>query len=245
MTNSQLADIRRSLAPGDVLRVAINYGNPVLAQRDDTSGEPRGVSVDIAGELARRLSVPVSFVTFDAAGKVFAAIDDGAWDVAFLAIDPDRASRILFTPPYCLIEGTYLVRADSPLRTIEEVDRPGTRITVASRSAYDLYLSRALQHATLVRAPSGTEAMRLFLDGDYEVAAGVKGPLIRFAAANRALRVMDGRFMQIRQAMATLQGRDAGWRYLCGFIEQLKADGFVAGGLQRSGQEDAIVAPAA
>ena len=147
------------LAPSGRIRVAINYGNPVLAQKDPASGEPRGVSSDIARELSRRAHLPVDFVTFDAAGKVFAALANDAWDVAFLAIDPKRAVEIDFTAPYVIIEGTYMVRSDSPLATIADVDRPGVRIAVAAGSAYDLYLTRTIEHAELVRAPTGPEAV--------------------------------------------------------------------------------------
>ena len=241
MTDAVIA----SLAPTGVLRAAINFGNPVLAQKDPATGAPRGVSFDLASELASRLSVPLQPVTFDAAGKVFAAIGAGSWDVAFLAIDPDRAKEVLFTAPYCLIEGTYMVREHSPLERIEDVDRPGIRVTVANKSAYDLYLTRTLQHAEIVRAPTGNEAIELFLRESYDVAAGVKGPLLRFAAQNPSLRVMQGRFMTIEQAMGTLREREVGLRYLRGFVEEMKASGFVARALERSGQRDAQVAPAA
>jgi polar amino acid transport system substrate-binding protein len=237
-------DALRDLAPSGVLRAAINFGNAVLAQRDPASGEPRGVSVELARELGRRLGAPVELVTFDAAGKVFAAIAPGAWDVAFLAVDPTRAEQILFTAPYVLIEGTYLVRADSPLRRIEDVDRSGVRVAVGAGSAYDLYLTRHLKQAQLERRPTGNEAFELFLREGLEAAAGVREVVEGFAKRTSGLRVMDGRFMAIEQAMGTLKGRDAGARYLAAFIEQMKASGFVADALQRSGQTAARVAPA-
>src|SRR5262249_31023835 len=125
-----------SLVPTGVLRAAINFGNPVLAQRDPVTGEPRGISPELARGLAKRLAVPLQLVTFDAAGKVFAAIADDVWDIAFLAIDPLRATQVLFTAPYCIIEGTYMVRVDSQFMHVEDVDRPGIRVTVATNSAY-------------------------------------------------------------------------------------------------------------
>jgi len=238
-------DVLAALAPTGRVRAAINFGNPVLAQTDPATGEARGVSVDIACELGRRLGVGVALVTFDAAGKVFAALAQGVWDVAFLAIDPKRAAEIDFTAPYVIIEGTYMVPAGSPLRTIDDVDRPGVRIAVGTGSAYDLYLSRTIRHAQLVRAPTGPAAIEMFLRDGLEVAAGVKSPLQTFARGRADLRVMDGRFMAIEQAMGTPKGRAAGLRYLRGMIEELKASGFVAERLARSGQRDAIVAPAA
>src|SRR4051794_621686 len=145
----------RELAPSGTLRAAINFGNTVLAQKDPATGEPRGVSTELARELARRLGVPIEFVAFDAAGKVFDAIKAKTWDVAFLAIDPVRAAEIDFTGPYVVIEGAYAVPQDSPLRTVADVDRAGVRVAVARASAYELYLTRALKHATLVRESSG------------------------------------------------------------------------------------------
>lgn len=234
-----------ALAPTGRVRAAINFGNPVLAQQDPATGEARGVSVDIARELGRRLGVDVELVTFDAAGKVFAALGEGAWDVAFLAIDPKRAAEIDFTAPYVIIEGTYMVPAGSPLQTVDDVDRPGVRIAVGNGSAYELYLARTIRRAELVRAPTGPEAIEMFLRDGLEAAAGVKSPLVAFARGRTDVRVMAGRFMAIEQAMGTPKGRAAGLAYLRGMIEELKASGFVAGGLARSGQRDAIVAPPA
>jgi len=239
------AEVRNALAPTGTLRAAINFGNAVLAQKDPVTQEARGASVDIARELAARLGVPLALVTFDAAGKVFEALQGGAWDVAFLAIDPKRAAEIDFTAPYVIIEGSYMVRADSPLRAIEDVDRPGVRIAVGNGSAYELYLSRTIKHAQLVRAATGAEAIDQFFRDGLEVAAGVKSPLVRYAQAHEGLRVMEGRFMAIEQAMGTPKGRGAGASFLRGFVEELKASGFVADALARSGQHDAKVAPAA
>jgi len=236
---------RSELSPTGKLRAAINFGNPVLAQKDPATGEPRGVSVDLARELGRRLGVPVELVTFDAAGKVFEALKTGAWDIAFLAIDPARAAEIAFTAPYVVIEATYLVPADSPLRTIEDVDRDGVRVAVGNKSAYDLYLTRTLKRAQLVRVPTSPAAIEVFLKDKLEAAAGVKQPLLQFAKTHPNVRVMDGRFMAIEQAMGTPRGREAGARYLREFIEEMKASGFVARGLERSGQGDATVAPKA
>ena len=236
-------EVVKDLAPTGTLRAAINFGNPVLAQKDPVTGEPRGVSVDMARELGRRLALPVELITYDAAGKVFDALKTGAWDVAFLAIDPARATEIAFTAPYVVIEGTYLVPADSPLRTIEDVDRQGVRVAVGNKSAYDLYLTRTLKRAQLVRAPTSPAAVEAFMKDRLEAAAGVKQPLVQFAKTNPTVRVMDGRFMAIEQAMGTPKGRESGARYLRAFVEEMKASGFVATGLERSGQRDATIAP--
>jgi len=238
-------DVARDVAPTGRLRAAINFGNPVLAQKDAATREPRGVSVDLARELGRRLGLPVDLVAYDAAGKVVEAVKTGAWDVAFLAVDPERAGEIAFTAPYVVIEGTYAVPADSPLRAIEDVDRDGVRIAVGARSAYDLYLTRTLKHARLVRAPTSPAAIELFQREGLEAVAGVKQPLVQFAKSNPGVRVIEGRFMAIEQAMGTPRDRDSAARYLRPFVEEMKASGFVAAALERSGQRDATVAPAA
>jgi polar amino acid transport system substrate-binding protein len=235
----------KDLAPNGRLRAAINFGNPVLAQKDPQTGEPRGVSAELARELARRLGVPIDFMAFDSAGKVFDAVKNNGWDVAFLAIDPVRSEGITFTAPYVVIEGTYLVPAASSLHMIEDVDKSGIRIAVGKGSAYDLYLTRAIKHAELVRAPSSAEALDLFLKDHLEAAAGVKQPLVAFAEARPNLRLIPGRFMAINQAVGTPKGRDAGAHYLRAFVEEMKSSGFVAKALAASGQADAEVAPAA
>ncbi|MGD0263882.1 MAG: ABC transporter substrate-binding protein [Candidatus Methylomirabilota bacterium] len=239
------ADAIRELAPTGKLRAAINFGNPVLAQRDPATGEPRGATAALARELARRLGVPIEFVPYDAAGQVTAAARSGVWDIAFLAIDPARAVDIAFTPPYVLIEGTYLVRDESPLRAIDEFDREGVRIAVGDGSAYHLYLKRTLKKATLVAVRTSSDNVNYFLAERLEAAAGAKQPLVRFAAENPGVRVIEGRFMVIEQAMGTPQGRPEGARYLREYIEEMKASGFVARELERSGQTDAVVAPPA
>ena len=242
--DSNLAAAVADLAPTGKLRAAINFGNPVLAAKDAATGEARGVSVDLALELGRRLGVPVELVTYDAAGKVVEALKSGAWDVAFLAIDPVRAAEISYSPPYVVVEGAYLVPRDSLIRSNADVDRPGVRIAVATGSAYDLYLSRALKQATLVRTPISGEVTDMFIAQKLEVRAGVKQQLEADARRISGLRLLEGRFMVINQAMGTPRGRDAGARYLRDFIEKMKASGFVAASLARHHIDGAAVAPA-
>ena len=240
------ADLVKDLAPTGKLRAAINLGNMVLAQKDPATGDMRGVTVALARELARRVGLPLELVPFDAAGKVFEALKAGAWDVAFLAIEPVRAAEIAFTAPYVIIEGVYLVPKDSPLRAVVDVDRDGVRIAVNKGSAYDLYLTRTIKHAQLVRGENGIE---LFVRDRLEAAAGVKQPLVEYAKTDPSVRIMDGRFMEIRQAMGTpklrYQGREAAPRHLHAFVEEMKATGFIAEALRRSNQPDAAVAPPA
>lgn len=233
----------RELAPTGKLRAAINFGNPVLAQREPSGSNIRGVSVDLTRELARRLRVPVEFVTYDAAGRVTDDATKNVWDIAFVARDPQRAKEIEFTDAYVVIEGAYLVPASSPLQKNEDVDAPGVRIAVGRGSAYDLWLSRNLKRATLVRAPTSPAALELFAQDRLGVAAGVKQPLVDYAARHPGVRVLPGRFMVIEQAMATPRGRPTAAKYLAEFVDEMKASGFVADSLQKSGQKDAAVAP--
>jgi len=233
------------LAPGGKLRAAINFGNPVLVQKDKAAGPPRGVSPDLARELAKRLGVPVEYVPFDAAGKVFDALKRAELDIVFLAIDPVRAAEIAFTPPYALIEGSFVVPASSALTSMADIDRAGVRVAVARGSAYDLYLTRALKAATLVRRATGPEALEMFVAEKLEAAAGVKQPIVKFIKERPGLRLIEPPFMQIKQAMGTPKERTAGAAYLHSFIEAMKASGFVADALRRSNQHDVVVAPAA
>jgi polar amino acid transport system substrate-binding protein len=231
------------LAPKARLRAAINFGNPILAVKDPATGEPRGVSVDLSRELGRRLGVPVELVTFDSAGTVFAAQKSGAWDVAFIAIDPVRAVDLSFSPPYVVIEGAYLVPERSAIRSNAEVDRAGVRVVVGAGSAYDLFLSRELKQATIVRAPISPAVTDLLVAQNLDVAAGVKQQLDADARRVPGVRVLAGRFMVINQAMAVPRGRDAGAKYLDAFVEEMKANGFVKESLARHRIEGASIPP--
>ncbi|TXN83303.1 ABC transporter substrate-binding protein [Methylobacterium sp. WL8] len=235
-------DLARDLAPTGTLRAAINLGNAVLA-RKGADGALSGVSVDLARALSERIGVPLVLVPYDSAGAVSEAAASGAWDVCFLARDPKRAEGIVFTAPYLVIEGGYLVPAASPIRALDAVDRDGVRIAVGRGSAYDLYLSRTIRHATLVRARTSPAAIALFAESGLEVAANVRQPLEAYAAAHPQVRMLPGRFMEIAQAMGVPKGRDAGAAYLRRFVEAMKADGFVAKALDANGQA-ATVAPA-
>ncbi|GGF30475.1 ABC transporter substrate-binding protein [Aliidongia dinghuensis] len=238
-----VSDTLTDLAPGGQLRAAINFGNPVLAQRDPDTGLAAGVSVALARELAWELGVPVVLVPFDEAGQVVDALKSNAWDVAFLAVDPARAGTIDFTAAYAMIEGTYLVPAASPLKRAEDVDRNGVRIGVAAGSAYDLYLSRSLKHAELVRTADTAAATDLFRRNQVDALACIRQPLADYARAHSDARVLDDDFMEIPQAMGMPKGRPAGARFLRSFIDEMKSTGFVAKAFGVSGQPDVIVPP--
>lgn len=232
--------ITEDLAPTGVLRASINLGNPVLAQ--GTPDAPSGVTVDIARELGARLGVPVELVAFDAARKSFEAMTSGRADICFLAIEPKRAEEVAFTAPYVLIEGVYAVPADSPITSSDDVDRPGVRVGVNQGSAYDLYLTRTLRHATLVRGENG---LTVFREQGLEVAANVRQPMTAYVAEHQDMRLLEPRFMEIRQALGTTRSRSPETvAFLSATIEELKANGFVADALRRAGQDDGLVAPA-
>ena len=242
--NPLARDAATQLAPSGTLRAAINLGNPILAGRG-ADGEPRGVSVDLERELGRRLGVPVELVPYQAAGRVVEGVKSLAWDIAFVAIDPLRGNEIDYSAPYVVIEGAYLVRQSSPIRSNAEVDRPGVRVAAARGSAYDLYLSRELRQAKIVYAATSQAVTDTFLAQDLEVAAGVKQQVEADARRLPGLRLLDGRFMVINQAMGIPKGRAGGLEYLRGFVEEMKAGGFVAQSLERHRIEGALVAPPA
>lgn len=238
-----MAALRAEFAPTGKLRAAINHGNPVLAARDVNTGELRGVTVDLSRELGRRLGLPVELVPFDAAGKVSAAVKAGVWDIAYLAIDPERAQDIDYTAPYVELEGTYLVPAGSKLRNVADADQAGVRIAVNPKSAYDLFLSRNLKHARIVRPATAPESFELLTRREVDAVAGVRTALVTASRTIPGARVMKGRFMTIPQAAGLPKGRPQALRFLREFIESVKASGFIAAALKRHGltADDAIV----
>ena len=239
------ADLVKAFTPQGRLRASINLGNPILAGQD-AAGQAKGVSVDLARAFAARLGVALELVVFDTAGKSVDAVAGEQADIGFFAIDPKRGEHIAFTPPYVLIEGSYLVRDGSPLRANEEVDRAGQRVVVGQGSAYDLYLTRELKAAEIVRAPSSPAVVQHFLATGAEVAAGVKQQLEMDAKRTTGLRLLPGRFMVIRQAMGCPRSRGTqAAAALAAFVEEMKESGFVAEALERHGIEGASVAPAA
>ncbi len=238
------ADVMSALTPKGVLRASINLGNPILANRD-AAGTPVGVSIDLAHELARRLGVACELVVSESAGKSVDIIGAEEADIGFFAIDPVRGQGILFTAAYVLIEGCYLVRKDSPLTRNEEVDVAPHRVTVGKGSAYDLYLTRALKAATIVRAVSSPAVVETFVANGDDLAAGVKQQLEADAQRLGGMRLLPGNFMVIQQAMGVPKSRGAAAQaFVAAFVEEMKFSGFVAESLARHRIEGAAVAPA-
>ena len=239
------AQAKSQLAPSGTLRAAINYGNAVLAVKNPQTGALEGVSVDLAQELGKRLHVPVQLVPYSAARSVVEGAAKQDWDIAFAGIDPGRAETIVFTAPYVIIEGGYMVRQDSPIKTNADVDRAGVRIAISKGSAYDLYLTKNIKHATFVHTSDPATVTDTMMTQKLDVVAGVKQRNIADAKRIPGLRQLDGSFMQINQAMATLKGRDAGAAYLSAFVEEMKASGFIAKSLKAHHVDGALVAPPA
>jgi polar amino acid transport system substrate-binding protein len=241
MTTQSLGAVRAELAPTGTLRAGLNRSNFLLVVKDSPAENPRGVAVDMGRELARRLDVAVAFLNFESPGKMADAVK--TWDVAFLGAEPARAAEIDFTPAYVEIEATYLVPAGSTLKSIDDVDRAGVRISVSNRSAYDLYLSRALKHAELVRSDGLDASFDRFVADKLDALAGLRPRLILDVGRVPGASILDGRFTAIQQAIGTPKGRPAGAQYLREFVAEVKASGFVAELIERHGARGLSVAP--
>ena len=234
-----------SFAPTGTLRVGINLGNPLLANEDATSKKLSGVTIDIANEIGQRMNLPVQLIPFKTAGATVDGIKSGDIDLVFVAIDPVRGADISYTPAYIQIEGAYMVKATSPLKNNEEVDVAGNEIVVGKGSAYDLYLTREIKNATLLRAASSQAVVDDFMSGKGNVAAGVKQQLESDAKRYDGLRMLPGRFMVINQAMGIPKARahyEETTTYLSSVIAQLKQSGFIATSMVRHHIQGAKVA---
>jgi polar amino acid transport system substrate-binding protein len=236
----------KSFAPTGILRVGINLGNPVLAgSSDKTAPQPKGVTIDIAKEIARQIQLPIEFVSFQTAGETVEALKVGTLDLIFVAIDPVRGADISYTPAYIQIEGAYMVKASSPLRKNEEVDVAGNEIVVGKGSAYDLYLTREIKHATLLRSASSQTVVDDFMKGKGNVAAGVKQQLESDAQRYEGLRILPGRFMVINQAIGVPKSRpefEKTTAFLTKVIAGLKTSGFISESMKQHGIHGAKVA---
>ena len=231
--------------PGGKLRVGINHSNFLLVNPGSPHGAPRGIAPDLALELGKRLGVPVEFVSFDGAGKTADAIRDADVDIGFIASEAERASVIEFSSAYVELPATYLVPAGSPLRTLGEVDRPGVRIAVSGRSAYDLYLTRTLKHAELVRAESIPASVKLFMDQKLDALAGLKPGLLEDVKKIPGARLLEGQFTAVQQSIGVPKKRAAAVRHLRAFVEEVKGSGLVARLIEKHGVKGVNVAPPA
>jgi ABC-type amino acid transport substrate-binding protein len=240
----QVTDVSHDIAPTGTLRAVINVGNPILARRASPLDEPTGVSVDLATALAQRLNLPLKLITVDSAARSVESVTQGDADIGFFAIDPVRGQGITFTPAYVLIEGSYLVKKDSRITDNKQVDQVNHRVVVGKGSAYDLYLTRELKEAQLVRAPTSPMVVPFFQDGAYDVAAGVKQQLEADAQKFDGLRLLPGRFMVIEQAMGQPQQTSARARQtVTDFLADMKSNGFIRDSLVKHQIHGASIAP--
>jgi polar amino acid transport system substrate-binding protein len=236
-------DAKQELAPAGKLRVGLNYGNFLLVLKDNPDGSPRGIAPDLGRELGKRLGVPVEFVKFAQAGQLADGVRDGKCEVGFLGAEPQRANEIAFTKAYLEIPVTFLVPAGSKIRAIADVDREGVRISVSARSAYDLYLSRTLKHAKLLRVEGIDASYEQFKKDGLEVLAGLKPRLVSDAEKLPGSRVLDGQVTGVQQAVGTTRSRASGAKYLSEFVEDIKKTGLVAKTIEKHGVKGVTVAP--
>lgn len=241
MTNPSPA-ARSELAPTGKLRVGINMSNFLLTAKDPATGEPKGLAVDLGRELGKRLGVPVEILPYPNPGALADAAKTGVWDVGFLGAEPQRANEIDFTAAYVEIEASYLVPPGSKLKAIADVDREGVRIAVPEKSAYELYLTRSLKHAELVRVKGADAAFKIFVDDKLDALAGLKPRLVTDHENLPGSRILDGNFTAVQQAAGTPKGRSAGARYLGEFIEDIKASGLVARTIEKNNVRGLTVA---
>jgi polar amino acid transport system substrate-binding protein len=237
------AAVRTDLAPTGTLRAGINYGNVILATKDPDTGESRGVAIDLTRELAARLVVPFQVVAYGSVAAMVDAAKTNGWDIAFLGIDPAREGDIAFTAAYLEIEATYLVPAGSALRTVADVDREGVRVAAPARANYELFLSRSLTRAQLVRAATADAAFDLLAGGKVDALAGLRQALIGLVDRLPGSRMLDGQFMKVPQAIGVPRGRDAGLGYLRGFVEDAKGSGLVTRAIEKTGARGVSLAP--
>ena len=242
----KLEQLRNELAPGGVLRVAINLSNFLLVTGKSPTGEPEGVSPDMGREIANRIGVPVEYVLFDTPGAVADAALDDAWDIANIGAEPERAKTIAFTSAYVEIESTYLVPAGSPIRSIDEVDAPGNRIAVYARAAYGLWLIDHIRHAELVKTDGMDASFDVFLEQGLEALAGLRPRLIEDVEKLPGARILDGQFSAVQQAIGTRPERQLATAFLQDFVDQAKSSGFVASLIEKHGVTGRLtVAPSA
>lgn len=238
-------EIIAQLAPTGVLRAGINLSNFLLVTGRSASGDPEGVSPSMAKALADRLGVPVRYVPFPKPGLLADAVDDNVWDIGLIGAEPQRAEKIAFTAAYTEIEATYLVPAGSKITSISEVDRPGIRIAVSARSAYDLWLERNIRHATLLRVEGIPGALARFRDEGLEALAGLRPGLLTDVEKLPGARILDGQFTAVQQAIGTQKRNAFGAAFLREFVEEAKASGLVARLIEQHKVRGLSVAPAA
>jgi polar amino acid transport system substrate-binding protein len=235
----------KELAPTGKLRAGINMSNFLLVTGKAATGDPQGVSPDMAAEVARRLGVPLQLVPFPSPGQLADAVDDDVWDIGNIGAEPQRAEKIAFTAAYCEIEATYLVPAGSPIQSIDDVDKPGVKISVTGRSAYGLWLENNIKQAELVRTDTLDSSFETFVDQKLDVLAGLKPRLLTDIEKLPGARILEGKFSAVQQAIGTPRKNAAAAKWLADFVEEAKASGLVQSFIEKHNVKGLSVAPPA
>ena len=236
---------RSELAPTGVLRAGINLSNFLLVTGRSASGDPEGVSPDMARAIAAELGVPVKYVPFKSPGELGDQAGKNVWDIGLIGAEPQRAEKIAFSAAYVEIEATYMVPADSPIKSIADVDKKGVRIAVSARSAYDLWLVNNIKNATLVQVSGLDAAYEKFMSDKLEVLAGLRPGLLKDVTKAPGLKILDGKFTAVQQAVGTAKANLAGAAFLAEFVEKAKKSGLVAELIKRHNVKGRSVAPPA
>lgn len=236
---------RAELAPTGVLRAGINLSNFLLVTGRTATGDPVGVAPDMAREIAASLGVPINYVPFKTPGELADQAENNVWDIGLIGAEPQRATTITFTAAYVEIEATYMVPAGSAIQSIADVDKPGVRIAVSARSAYGLWLENNIKHATLVPVSGLDAAFNKFVTDKLDVLAGLRPGLLKDIEKAPGMRILDGKFSAVQQAVGTPKRNVAGGAYLADFVEQAKKSGLVARLIERHKVKGLSVAPAA
>jgi polar amino acid transport system substrate-binding protein len=237
------ADARTQLAPTGKLRVGLLSSNPMYVTQVTPPGDLRGAAVDMGRELAKQLGVEFAPVRYPGINQMLAGAKAQEWDVAFLAIDPERGDEVEYTAPYMEVDFTYLVSPRSPIRNIAEADASGRRIAAARGSVGDLVLSRTLKQAILIRTDGISAAFEMLSADKVDALVSNRLSLMELSKKLPGSRVLDGRFHGAPIGAATHKSRPAGANYLKQFIEQAKASGFVKAAIDRAGMQGVSVAP--
>ncbi|WP_108660969.1 transporter substrate-binding domain-containing protein [Acuticoccus kandeliae] len=227
-------DIARQFAPKGVMRVALNHGNRVLVRRE-ADGTPAGISVDLARALARHLGLDLAFVDYERAVDVSASAGEDAWDVCFLAVDPERARTIRFTAPYVRIEGCYLAGPRATAADAPGLVRSGAKVGTVTGSAYTLTLLRKPGAENLVMHEEYSDALAALDTGAVDAIAGIRQAMEDEAEHRPGSRVLMPPFMEIRQAMAMPEGRPVASEVLAAWLADAARSGLVADILERHG----------
>ncbi|MBN9540826.1 MAG: ABC transporter substrate-binding protein [Reyranella sp.] len=237
--------VRNELAPTGVLRAGINLSNFLLVTGRSDKGDPVGVAPDMAQAIADRLGVPAQLIPFKSPGELADQAGKDIWDIGLIGAEPQRAEKISFTAAYVEIEATYMVPAGSPIASIADVDRKGVRIAVSARSAYDLWLENNIRNATLVRVSGLDAAFQTFLADKLDVLAGLRPGLLKDVEKAPGLKILEGKFTAVQQAVGTARPNSAGAAFLADFVEEAKKSGLVARLIERHKVKGLSVAPPA